>query len=292
MKSLLARALVLALTLPAAVLAQSQATTGVIEGTVRDESGAAIPGATVAFRNTATNFERTAESDADGRFRGLLLPLGPYRVTVTKSGFGTHVREGLELQVGQTINLTVTLKVSALQEEVVVTGEAPVIETTRAEGSDRIDERAIEGLPEQRPQLPRPHAAHARRLDRPGPRRRRADRERPEGDPEQHLRGRRRLQQPVLRRAAGRPAPGLHVQHGRHQGGRGGGRGGQRRVRPLQRRLRQRRHQVRHERHPRHRPPVLQERRALLGAEARGRHLGRQVRLRASSRPASRSAGP
>ena len=88
-----------------------------------------------------------SESDADGRFRGLLLPLGPYRVTVTKSGFGTHVREGLELQVGQTINLPVTLKVSAVQEEVVVTGEAPVIETTRAEGSDRIDERAIQGLP-------------------------------------------------------------------------------------------------------------------------------------------------
>ena len=66
---------------------------------------------------------------------------------MTKAGFGTHVREGLDLQVGQTINLPVTLKVSAVQEEVVVTGDAPVIETTRAEGSDRIDERAIQGLP-------------------------------------------------------------------------------------------------------------------------------------------------
>ena len=147
MKPLLARALTLALMFPAAALAQSQATTGVIEGTVVDESGAAIPGAAVSLRNTATNFERTAESNADGRFRGLLLPLGPYRVTVSKAGFGTLVREGLELQVGQTINLPVTLKVSAVQEEVVVTGEAPVIETTRAEGSDRIDERAVAGLP-------------------------------------------------------------------------------------------------------------------------------------------------
>jgi hypothetical protein len=147
MKSLLARALVLALTLPAAARAQSQATTGVIEGTVRDDSGASIPGASVALRNTATNFERTVPTDTDGRFRGLLLPLGPYRVTVSMAGFGTHVREGLELQVGQTINLPVTLKVSAVQEEVVVTGEAPVIETTRAEGSDRIDERAVAGLP-------------------------------------------------------------------------------------------------------------------------------------------------
>ena len=147
MKSLLARALVLALVVPAAAWAQSQATTGVIEGTVRDDSGASIRGASVSLRNTATNFERLVSTDTDGRFRGLLLPLGPYRVAVSMSGFGTHVREGLELQVGQTINLPVTLKVSALQEEVVVTGESPVIETTRAEGSDRIDERAIAGLP-------------------------------------------------------------------------------------------------------------------------------------------------
>jgi hypothetical protein len=147
MKSLLARALVLGLTLPAAAFAQSQATTGVIEGTVSDESGASVPGASVALRNTATNFERVVQTDTDGRFRGLLLPLGPYKVTVTLTGFGTHVREGLQLQVGQTINLPITLKVSSLQEQVVVTGDAPVIETTRAEGSDRIDQRAIEGLP-------------------------------------------------------------------------------------------------------------------------------------------------
>ena len=147
MKSLLARALVLALTLPAAAFAQSQATTGVIEGTVSDESGAPVAGASVALRNTATNFERVVQTDMDGRFRGLLLPLGPYKVTVTLSGFGTHVREGLELQVGQAINLPVTLKVSAVQEQIVVTADAPVIETTRAEGSDRIDQKAIEGLP-------------------------------------------------------------------------------------------------------------------------------------------------
>ena len=142
-----ALAVLIALAVPATLHAQSQATTGVIEGTVADESGASVPGATVALRNVATNFERTVVSDSDGRFRGLLLPLGPYRVTVSLLGFGTHVREGLDLQVGQTINLPVVLKVSSIQEQVVVTGDAPVIETTRAEGSDRIDERAIEGLP-------------------------------------------------------------------------------------------------------------------------------------------------
>ncbi|HEY6548818.1 MAG TPA: carboxypeptidase-like regulatory domain-containing protein, partial [Vicinamibacteria bacterium] len=52
--------------------AQSQATTGVIEGTIVDESGAAVPGATVTLKNGATNFERQVQSDRDGRFRGLL----------------------------------------------------------------------------------------------------------------------------------------------------------------------------------------------------------------------------
>ena len=127
--------------------AQSQATTGLIEGTVVDESGAAVPGASVVLKNTATNYERQATTDKDGRFRGLLLPLGPYKVTVSLKGFSTMVRDGINLSVGQTVNLPVTMKVSAVQEEVLVSGDAPVIETTRAEGADKIDEASIRGLP-------------------------------------------------------------------------------------------------------------------------------------------------
>jgi hypothetical protein len=127
--------------------AQSQATTGVIEGTVLDESGAPIPNATVTFKNTATNFERVVTSNADGRFRGLLLPLGPYRVTVSMTGFTTLVREGLNLAVGQAVNLSLILKVSAVQEQVVVTADVPLVETSRAEGTDRIPDEAIRGLP-------------------------------------------------------------------------------------------------------------------------------------------------
>jgi outer membrane receptor for ferrienterochelin and colicin len=148
-RSILFRLLCAAVALGVAPLgfAQSQATTGVIEGTVLDESSAVLSGAGVVLKNTATNFERSVTTDADGRFRGLLLPLGPYRVSVSLSGFSTSVREGLNLAVGQTINLTMTLKVSGQSEEVVVTGDAPVVETTRAEGSDRIDEASIKGLP-------------------------------------------------------------------------------------------------------------------------------------------------
>src|SRR5262249_26534792 len=63
------------------ILAQSQATTGVIEGAVLDASGGALPGATVTIRNTGTGFEHVVTTDTQGRFRVVQLPLGPYRVT-------------------------------------------------------------------------------------------------------------------------------------------------------------------------------------------------------------------
>jgi hypothetical protein len=127
--------------------AQSQATTGVVEGRVRDENGGALPGVAIAIRNTATNFEQTVTSDASGRFRAPLLPLGPYRVSASLQGFATLVRDGLQLQVGQTLSLDLEMKLSAVEQEIVVRAEAPVVETSRTEGSTRIDTEAISGLP-------------------------------------------------------------------------------------------------------------------------------------------------
>ncbi len=128
-------------------LAQSQATTGVIEGTVVDPDGAALPGATVTLRNTATNYEKVLTTDAAGRFRGLLLPLGPYRIEVNLEGFADLVREGIDLAVGQTMSLRLPLQLSTFEQEILVTGAAPAVETTRAEGSTRIPEVAVESLP-------------------------------------------------------------------------------------------------------------------------------------------------
>ena len=130
-----------------AVLAQSQATTGVIEGTVTDESGAALAGAGVTVQNIATNFVKPTTTGGDGRFRVPLLPLGPYRVSVGLQGFATLVREGIDLAVGQTVTLDLELKLSAVEEKIVVTAEAPVIETSRTEGVTRIDDESIQGLP-------------------------------------------------------------------------------------------------------------------------------------------------
>src|SRR5712691_3879870 len=129
------------------VFAQSQANTGTIEGTVTDPTDRAISKAEITLNNEGTNLSRVLTTDEEGRFRGLLLPLGSYRVTVKAPNFSTLVRSGLDLKVGQTITLAMTLSVSSVQQEVSVTGDAPIIETGKVETSTYLDQRSVEDLP-------------------------------------------------------------------------------------------------------------------------------------------------
>ena len=129
------------------VSGQSQANTGSIEGIVSDSSGAAIAGASVTIQNVDTNFQRKLSTDDGGRFRGILLPLGGYKITVTAARFGTLTRQGMDLAVGQSINLALTLNVASVTETVNVTGEAPVIEAGAVERSSYIDKNSIRTLP-------------------------------------------------------------------------------------------------------------------------------------------------
>jgi len=137
----------LLLLVPVSLFAQAHATTGAIEGTVVDASGAAVPGVTVTVRNTATNFESIVVTDSSGRFRAVLLPVGPYQVTATLQGFATVVQKGLDLGVGQTLTISIALKQTTASEEIVVTAAPPLIETARTEGATRIDQKSVAGLP-------------------------------------------------------------------------------------------------------------------------------------------------
>jgi hypothetical protein len=128
-------------------LAQSQANTGTIEGIVTDASDQLVAKAEVTLTNTGTNLTRTLTTDEEGRFRGLLLPLGIYRVAVKAQGFGTQVREGLDLAVGQSIKLNLQLNVSQLEQTVSVTETAPIIETSRVENSTYLDQKSVHDLP-------------------------------------------------------------------------------------------------------------------------------------------------
>src|SRR5208282_5923612 len=111
MKAALAAGLCLVvLALAAAGFAQTQITTGVIQGTVFDQSGAVMQGAGVEAKNPDTNFTASQNTDASGRFIFLALQPGRYTLTISHSGFSTVVQENLNLTVGQAINLTFNLK--------------------------------------------------------------------------------------------------------------------------------------------------------------------------------------
>src|SRR3989454_7894340 len=94
------------LTLALAVHAQTQITTGTIQGTVTDANGAIVPGANVEIKNLDTNLSRSLTTDDGGRFVVLALPPGPYSVTVSKQGFATAVAGRLALNIRQAVKLS------------------------------------------------------------------------------------------------------------------------------------------------------------------------------------------
>ena len=120
--------------------AQSQSTTGLIQGNVADPNGAVVQGATVTVSNVDTGFERTITSNSDGFFSVPLLPLGKYRVTTEAAGFTKSILEGIELSVGQTLSLKIDLKIGGSVETVDVTSEGTGVETSRTELNTLITE--------------------------------------------------------------------------------------------------------------------------------------------------------
>src|SRR6266852_8691022 len=133
------------LAIAAVVNAQTQITTGTIQGTVTDANGAVVPGANVEVKNLDTNFSRTLTTDDGGRFVALALPPGNYSVTVSKQGFGTLVVEKTELTVGQALALPLSMKVSGVQERVTVT--APTVDTVKTESSSTLNETTVNTTP-------------------------------------------------------------------------------------------------------------------------------------------------
>src|SRR3989442_14301858 len=137
---------VLALVFPVMLAAQSQATTGVIRGTVTDPAGTTVAGATVFLRETQTGFQRQVTSNEGGIFVASLRPLGAYDVTARAVGFSETRRTGVRLGLGETVNLNLPLAAVQLQA-VVVEATQPVVEATRIESSTRLPEAAVSRLP-------------------------------------------------------------------------------------------------------------------------------------------------
>jgi outer membrane receptor protein involved in Fe transport len=135
----------LALAAPGRVLAQTD--TGTIDGRVFDESKAAIPGATITARNTATGLTRTTVSSASGTYRIESLPAGRYDVSIVLQGFSAPLHQGVEVQVGTATTVDFTMKVGAVTETVTVTGETPLVQTTRSDVGQVITSQLVENIP-------------------------------------------------------------------------------------------------------------------------------------------------
>ena len=129
------------------VLAQSQITTGTIQGTVSDQTGAFFPNATVVLKHSATGVERTTVTDAVGRFTAPLLQVGEYEITVSAPGVSTATRKGYNLNLGETLVANIPLGLASVTTEVFVTVELPLIEIAKSETSTLVDERAVQSLP-------------------------------------------------------------------------------------------------------------------------------------------------
>ncbi len=137
------------LTLACTQYAAAQATISyaLLNGTVTDEAGRTVAKATITVRSLDTNQTSTAVSSDSGAYAVPNLPPGRYELTVSYAGFGKYTRTGVELTVGQTATINVTLKVAGVREEVIVSTEAPTVETTRSEVSQVIDTKQITDLP-------------------------------------------------------------------------------------------------------------------------------------------------
>ena len=125
----------------------AQQTTGNITGRMVDDQGAAVPGVTVTAKNAATGLTRTDTSDAEGVYRLTALPVGTYDIIAELQGFSKVENKGIVVNVGQTLDINMTLKVASVSETVTVTGETPLIETSSSSVGGVVDIERIESLP-------------------------------------------------------------------------------------------------------------------------------------------------
>ena len=127
--------------------AHSQVVGGSISGTVSDPNGASVAGATVQVRQLETGATRTLTSAQDGRFFAPSIPVGHYAVTVSQEGFDPEEQSGINLTVGQSVQLSFVLGIAKLQQQVEVDATADTVNTSTQSTSGLIDERQVKELP-------------------------------------------------------------------------------------------------------------------------------------------------
>jgi len=127
--------------------AQVSRVAAILEGTVRDSSGAAMPGSTVMVRNTLTSQSRTITTDEQGFFRAEQLAVGAYEVRVEQAGFAPYQHTGVVLSLGQTVHLDIVISPASASERVTVSAQPSVVDTSQTSVVSSVDQERIEELP-------------------------------------------------------------------------------------------------------------------------------------------------
>src|SRR5713226_8061639 len=120
---------------------------GSIAGSVADTTGGALPGVAVKATHVATGVSSATTSDDNGLFFFPVLPVGTYTLVASKSGFATVTQKDVIVSVGAKVTLPITMPLATQTTAVTVTGEVPIVETTRSQVSATVNDAAIENLP-------------------------------------------------------------------------------------------------------------------------------------------------
>ena len=136
------------LALAASAFAQTAGGSAAIAGTVKDTSGAVLPGVTVEAASPALiERVRSVVTDGQGQYKIVNLPVGTYSVTFSLAGFQTAKRDGIELTTNFTAPVAVELAVGSLQETVTVSGEAPVVDVSNTAVRRVISRELLDSMP-------------------------------------------------------------------------------------------------------------------------------------------------
>src|SRR5437867_6295741 len=118
-----------------------------ISGVVRDATGAVLPGVSVTAKHNETGLTRTVITNETGDYRMPTLPVGAYEVTAELSGFKQQVRRGVTLVVAQEGVVNLTLDVGDLKDQITVTEETSIVNTTLSSVSGLISQQQIKDMP-------------------------------------------------------------------------------------------------------------------------------------------------
>lgn len=121
--------------------------TASMTGRVDDPSGAGVPGTSITVTSKETGAARTVTADEAGNYQILSLPVGEYDVKAEKMGFKAAIQTGINLTVGQQAVLNLKLEVGSTGEQVTVTAEGPLVNTTTSQVSGLVAEQQVKDLP-------------------------------------------------------------------------------------------------------------------------------------------------